>query len=82
MKSGPSEDPEEKKARLLERQRATLERRRAAQESAGSLTTDYQNVYGLQSLFNFGQAGAAPKPKAPSPKPTYITGSWADKIGK
>jgi len=63
---GPKEDPEDKKARLLERKKSTLERRRAAQKNAGGMTSDMRSVYGLDGISMFGMAGTQ---KAPASKP-------------
>jgi hypothetical protein len=46
----PKEDPQDKQARLRERELATRERNRAAQSNAQSLTSDLRGVYGL-SMF-------------------------------
>lgn len=62
MKSGPKEDPEDKKDRVLQRRTSLLDRRDAAERNAGGLTGDLQAVYGIQSLFNFGKVGT----KAPA----------------
>jgi len=53
----PKEDPKDKAARLRERRMSEVEDQRAGQDSAGQLTTDLRNVYGM-SLF-----GANPTPK-------------------
>lgn len=63
MKSN-KEDPEDARARQVERRQSLLERRQAAEKNAGGLTNDLRAVYGLQSLFNFGQAGSYRTPTA------------------
>lgn len=77
MKSGPKEDPEDKKARMLERRQSLLERRNAAEQNAGGLTNDLRAVYGIQSLFNFGRTGTKPKTSTvrAMPQQTPITDS-------
>jgi hypothetical protein len=64
----PKEDPEDKKARELERQKSLWERRRASEKSATRLTTDMQSVYGLRGLSMFGTPGTATAPKTVAPK--------------
>lgn len=61
---GPSEDPEDTKARQLERKMSLLERRRAAEDDADDLTTDLQSVYGFGGLSMLGQPGQVNKTKS------------------
>lgn len=46
----PKENPEDRKARELERKRASMERRKATEELAAGLTSDLRGVYGLSLL--------------------------------
>ena len=47
---GPSEDPQDKAARLRERRISELERMRASQENAAGLTSDIRAIYGLRGV--------------------------------
>ncbi len=60
----PKEDPEDEKARELERQKSLWERRRASEKSATRLTTDMQSVYGLRGMSMFGTPGTTVAPAA------------------
>lgn len=64
---------------MRERRMSMLERRDAAEETSGGLTSDLKAVYGLQSLYNFGTRGNYVKPSTtgtstPSTSrfPTYL----------
>lgn len=56
----PKEDPEDKKQRDRERKRSIFERRRATEEQADGLTSDFQSIYGMSGMNMF----------SPAPKPT------------
>lgn len=60
MAKKPKEDPEDKKARQLERRKSLLERRQAAEGTAGGLTTDLRAVYGVRGMSMFGMPGLDP----------------------
>ena len=56
---GPKEDPQAKKDRERERRLSLLDRRQAAEKTAGGLTSDLRSVYGLRGLSMFGKRGGS-----------------------
>jgi hypothetical protein len=60
----PKENKTDKAARLRERRITDLERSRATEQSATSLTTDLRAIYGFRGLpMMIGSIGNTPAPK-------------------